>query len=212
MRTDAQDGKDDAEESRIDKIWHAVGNVYEVQYVDMGWHGFTVFLFTSEDGNVKIDDFVKIMDESVEGYGSWSEGLVEINANGHKDQVEFVVSDDGDIFSEGEYLFTDGDHYIVMMQDYLRVPIAGHRKVTYSAENGQGFIYTYQADVKIRESPSTNSAVVAVMPISEEMEETEDCKCFPCLGKIDGWYKISINGKVGYVKEDMAIWSCMEFL
>lgn len=207
LRANAQDGKDDAKESRIDMIWQALDNVYEVEYVYMGWHGNILFLFASENGNVKIDDFVKQIDESVEGFGYWSEGLRVFNINGLIDQGEIVLSDEGDIF-EGEYLFTEGDYYIVVLQDYDKVPIAGHRKVTYSAENGQGFIFTYDANVNIMESPSTNSAVVAVMPISVPIgEEMEDYKHLPCLGKNDGWYKTSINGKVGYVREDMAIWT-----
>ncbi len=38
-------------------------------------------------------------------------------------------------------------------------------------------------------------------PFSFRVPET-----FPCLGKVNGWYKIRINGKVGYVREDLAEW------
>ena len=30
---------------------------------------------------------------------------------------------------------------------------------------------------------------------------------FDCLGKANGWYKIKINGKVGYVRADLVDWA-----
>ena len=30
---------------------------------------------------------------------------------------------------------------------------------------------------------------------------------FQCLGKVKGWYKISIKGKVGYIRQDLVEWA-----
>ena len=94
-----------------------------------------------------------------------------------------------------------------MVQDYAEVPVAGHRKVTYSAANGQGVIYTLRSRVNVRESPTTKSPVVAVMPTPGDGMAAET---FPCLGKTDEWYKIRINGKEGYVREDLVEWDFLD--
>ena len=195
LRTISQDGKDSGDHSQIYDIWHVAGNAYEVFYSDMGWKGSTLFLFTEENGKVKIDDYRRRLDDSAEEYGP--RGV---------DKQDVVVDDQGNLV--GAYLFTDGDNYIVEVQEYREVPIAGHRKVIYSAENGQGLVYTYRTKVNVRESPSTDSKVVATMPTSEQGMAPET---IPCLGKTDEWYKIKIDGKVGYVREDLVHWICMDW-
>lgn len=194
LRTNAQDGKENGRKSGVEDIWHAVGNAYEVHYSDGGWSGSTLFLFTSENGKVKIDDFLREYDESAADFGPWN-----------VDTQDVVVDDQGAVV--GKYLFTDGDQYIIEMQDYGEVPVAGHRKVTYNAENGQGVIYTLRSKVNVRELPTTQSAVVAVMPTTGDGMAPET---FPCLGKTDEWYKIRINGKEGYVREDLVEWDFLD--
>lgn len=190
LRTNAQDGKGNDEKNGVEDIWHLVGNAYGVYYSDMGWRGSTLFLFAMDNGAVKIDDYRRKYDESAAEYGSLNH-----------DWQEVVVSDEGILV--GTFLFTDGDRYIVEEQDYAEVPVAGHHVTTMSAEAGEGVVYTFRTKVNVREFPTTNSAVVAVMPSVEEDMEPET---FPCLGKEDGWFKISINDKVGYVREDLVTW------
>ena len=194
LRTNAQDSKEEGGKSGVEDIWRVIGNVYEVHYSDGGWNGSTRFLFTSENGKVKIDDFLRGYDDSAADFGPWN-----------VDTQDVVVDNQGNIV--GTYLFTDGDNYIVMVQDYAEVPVAGHRKVTYSAANGQGVIYTLRSRVNVRKLPTTNSAVVTVMPTPGDGLPAET---FPCLGKSDEWYKIRIHGKVGYVREDLVEWSVMD--
>lgn len=194
LRTNAQDSKEEGGKSGVEDIWRVIGNVYEVHYSDGGWNGSTRFLFTTENGKVKIDDFLRGYDDSAADFGSWN-----------VDTQDVVVDDQGNII--GTYLFTDGDNYIVMVQDYAEVSVAGHRKVTYSAENGQGVIYTLRSRVNVRESPTTKSPVVAVMPTPGDGMAAET---FPCLGKTDEWYKIRINGKEGYVREDLVEWDFLD--
>ena len=194
LRTNAQDSKEEGGKSGVEDIWRVIGNVYEVHYSDGGWNGSTRFLFTSENGKVKIDDFLRGYDDSAADFGPWN-----------VDTQDVVVDDQGNII--GTYLFTDGDNYIVMVQDYAEVSVAGYRKVTYSAENGQGVIYTLRSRVNVRESPTTKSPVVAVMPTPGDGMAAET---FPCLGKTDEWYKIRINGKEGYVREDLVEWDFLD--
>ena len=194
LRTNAQDSKENGGKSGVEDIWRVVGNAYEVHYVDGGWSGSTLFLFTTENDKVKIDDFLREYDESAADFGPWN-----------VDTQDVVVDEQGAIV--GKYLFTDGDRYIIEVQDYAEVPVAGHRKVTYSAENGQGVIYTLRSRVNVRELPTTKSAVVAVMPTPGDGLPAET---FPCLGKSDEWYKIRIHGKEGYVREDLVEWSVMD--
>ena len=194
LRTNAQDSKEDGGKSGVEDLWRVVGNAYEVHYSDGGWSGSTIFLFAIENGKVKIDDFRRGYDKSAADFGPWN-----------VDSQDVVVDDQGDIV--GEYLFTDGDRFIIRVQDYAEVPLAGHRKVTFSAENGQGVIYTLRSRVNVRELPTTQSAVVAIMPTPGDGLPAET---FPCLGKSDEWYKIRINGKEGYVCGDLVEWSFMD--
>jgi hypothetical protein len=32
---------------------------------------------------------------------------------------------------------------------------------------------------------------------------------YDCLGKVNGWYKIKIDGKIGYVREDLVCWDAI---
>lgn len=194
LRTNAQDSKENGGKSGVKDLWRVLGNVYEVHYSDGGWNGSTLFLFASENGMVKIEDFVRGDDESAVDFGPWN-----------VDTQAVVVDDQGAVV--GKHLFTDGDFYIIEMQDYAEVPVAGHHKMTYSAENGQGVIYTLRSKVNVRESPTTKSPVVAVMPTAGDGMAPET---FPCLGKTDEWYKIRINGKEGYVREDLVEWDFMD--
>lgn len=121
-----------------------------------------------------------------------------------KDEIMVVIDDQNNCV--GEYKGTKGNNYMIFAQDDGEVPISGHHIVIFSAKNGQGVVYTYRSKVNVRALPSTNSAVVAVMPSVEEAYGLT----FPCLGKVEGWYKISIDGKVGYVREDLVIWNAID--
>lgn len=197
LRTNSQDFKSAEENiSRIESINHVEGNVYEVCYLDAGWSGCTLFLLAMDRGKVKVDDFVRHADEFNESLG--------IGA----DQVTLVFDANGSV--EGKLLFTEGDHYITEMFDISEVPMEGRHLSTYRAEDGQGVLYTRRSRVNVRESPSTDSPVVAQLPTCRPGEEPQT---FPCLGFDDGWYKIRIDGKVGYVRQDLVTWDWMhEFL
>ena len=109
----------------------------------------------------------------------------------------------------GRYVATRGNNYVVEVQDDFTVPVSGHRVVTYSAEAGQGVVYRNQSrtgNINVRNKPSLNGAVIAKIADSRGYVPAT----YPCLGKTNGWYKIRINGKVGYVREDMAEWDAID--
>ena len=78
------------------------------------------------------------------------------------------------------------------------------------AKNGQGFVYL-KSDIRkanVRKGPSKQSQVLFTLDNPED-EVPED---YPCLGleydKSDYniWYKVSINGKTGYISSRIALW------
>lgn len=97
--------------------------------------------------------------------------------------------------------------YVVSLQDDYEVPKAGHKVVTYSAANGQGVIFrnpNRTGNINVRKQPNVKAPVVAKIPDVDCMMDP-----YPCLGKENNWYKIRIDGKVGYVREDMANWEAI---
>ena len=120
------------------------------------------------------------------------------------DRMNMVVDENGNVV--GRYVRTNEDTYTIAVQDETEVPIAGHEVVTFSAKNGQGVVYTHRTYVNVRVEPDLNSVVLKQISYSGKgVPET-----YPCLGKTKGWYKISIRGKVGYVRHDLVEWDGMD--
>lgn len=120
--------------------------------------------------------------------------------------MKMVVTNSGIVV--GRYVRTSGNDYVIEVQEEKNVSKTGKKVVTFSAVNGQGVVYRNQyrtGNINVRKGPGTNFGVVAKIPELDGVPET-----FPCLGKVNGWYKIRINGKVGYVREDMAEWDGMD--
>lgn len=125
---------------------------------------------------------------------------------GSSQSMKMVVNKYGQV--QGRYVKTKAYSYVVEVQDYTEVPRIGNKVVTFSAEAGQGIIYrspVRSGNINVRKSPSKSAPVVAKIPDNEEFPDT-----YPCLGKVNGWYKIRINGKVGYVRADMVCWDGMD--
>ena len=120
------------------------------------------------------------------------------------DRMKMVVDGQGNVV--GRYVSTNETTYTVSVQDDIEVPIAGNSIVTYSAKNGQGIVYTRRTNVNVRTQPSLEAP--AFIQISSPKGELP--KTYPCLGKTQGWYKILIKGKEGYVRHDLVIWDGMD--
>jgi hypothetical protein len=119
--------------------------------------------------------------------------------------MKMVVDKDGEVV--GRYVKTNADSYTVDVQDSYDVPKAGNRVVTFSAAAGQGIVYRNQelsGNINVRSAARHNARVIAKIPEPEGVPDV-----YPCLGKKNGYFKIRINGKVGYVREDVACWDGM---
>lgn len=115
-----------------------------------------------------------------------------------------VVDSNGDAI--GVYLATNASTYSVGGQDVFEVPKNGYHLVEMSAENGQGYL-DYDKNVIVRQKPSISSKPVGQI----EYWEGDINDPIPCLGYENGWYKVKVNGKIGYVSEDDVDWTPLDF-
>ena len=122
--------------------------------------------------------------------------------------MKMVVDTHGNVV--GRYVGTAGNSYKIDVQDVTTVPKYGHKVVTFSAAAGQGVVYYaygHTGNLNVRKKPTTKSAVVT--QIIDPQPEGYVPDCFDCLGKVNGWYKVRVNGKVGYVRGDLVEWDGM---
>lgn len=132
--------------------------------------------------------------------------LVSLPSNGQS--MKMVVDKHGGVV--GRYVKTNKTTYTVGVQDYVEVPMKGHRVVTFNAKDGQGIVYRDQnrtGNINVRKRPSTDAPVVAKIADNTILGYVPDC--YDCLGKVNGWYKIRIDGKVGFVRSDLVEWDGM---
>lgn len=143
-------------------------------------------------------------------------GSMSINSPWWETQQQSVTSAEVVIDSCGEearYIADCGDSYFVSVQDFVFVKKAGSRKVLYDAHNGQGCIYIAgngTRRIRVRRAPSTKSLVVCT--ISDSGEGIPEV--YPCLGLVSGddnhnWYKTKVNGKTGYIRQDLMQWDAI---
>lgn len=131
-------------------------------------------------------------------------GFSMVNAQ----SMKMVVDSRGNVV--GRYVRTNKTTYTVDVQDTYNVSKRGNRVVTFSAANGQGVVYydqSHTGNLNVRKSPSTNAPVITQIIDPEPMGYVPDC--YDCLGKVNGWYKVRVNGKVGYVRGDLLEWDGM---
>ena len=98
--------------------------------------------------------------------------------------------------------------YVIDVQDTGEINKAPNLKVvTFSAKNGQGVIYRNDyVKVNVRKGPGLNYPVVA------QIANEQGCvpEAYPCLGKVKGWYKTTLNGVEGYVLAKLVQWDGMD--
>ncbi len=120
--------------------------------------------------------------------------------------MKMVVNSRGNVV--GRYVESGKSTYYISVQDVATVPKRGHRIVTFSAAKGQGVVFydqSHTGNLNVRKSPSTNAPIVTQIP--DPGDYVPDC--YNCLGKVNGWYKVKVNGKVGYVRGDLLEWDGM---
>lgn len=119
--------------------------------------------------------------------------------------MKMVVNTKGEVV--GRYVRTNAKTYTVEVQDSYDVPKAGNKVVVFSAENGQGIVYCKNfGKVNVRATPSTSAKLIGTV----EYIEGYVPDTYLCLGKKNNWYKIKINGKIGYVRQDLMEWDGMD--
>lgn len=134
--------------------------------------------------------------------------LVLVGLLSYAQSMKMVVDKHGK--AVGRYVKTNKTTYTIGVQDDVEVPIKGHRVVTFSAKDGQGIIYRDQSrtgNINVRKRPSTDAPVVAKIADTTALGYVPDC--YDCLGKVNGWYKIRIDGKTGFVRSDLVEWDGM---
>lgn len=115
-----------------------------------------------------------------------------------------VVNQRGEV--KGRYIGENSTSYHIGVQDDVWIPKKGMKVVTYSAKNGQGWVYTdSEGAVNMRQSPNPSAPVIAKL-INEDFVPT----CYKCLGLENGWFKIKAKGKIGYVKASLFKWDSIQ--
>ena len=133
-------------------------------------------------------------------------GMLTVNAQNNS--LKVVVTADGDLV--GRYVRQTSTTYIANPLDWeVEVSKKDHRVEIWTPEKGKGFVVRRDGvtgNLNVRKGPSTRYAVVC--QITEEDSNKDYLEnSFQCLGKVKGWYKISIKGKVGYIRQDLVEWA-----
>lgn len=134
-----------------------------------------------------------------------------------------VENDKGEVV--GRLIGDCGDSYFIEVQDYGRVPKDGHKAVEYRAKDGKGCVwissevkYTIKNGekmqiVNVRALPSMKSSIIGTIDeLYGDLPTAVDCLGYvPSVddNSRDKWYKVDIDGKVGYVRADLMYWNSM---
>jgi uncharacterized protein YgiM (DUF1202 family) len=134
--------------------------------------------------------------------------LIFASMSSSAQSMKMVVDKHGAVV--GRYVKTNKTTYTVGVQDDVEVPIKGNRVVIFNAKDGQGVVYRDQSrtgNINVRKKPSTDAPIVAKIADNTITGNVPDC--YDCLGKVNGWYKIRIDGKIGFVRSDLVEWNGM---
>lgn len=130
--------------------------------------------------------------------------LLAITLNAQKTSGKVVISNGGEVI--GRYIGENKTQYHIEVQDEGWETKKGHKVVIYSAVKGQGIIYPKNfGTVNISQSPTISSPVIAKVIYGEGFVP----EVYDCLGLTNGWFKIKVNGRIGYVKAENMEWDSM---
>lgn len=122
--------------------------------------------------------------------------------------LKVVVTRDGGLV--GRYVRQTSTTYIANPVDWeVEVSKKDHRVEIWTPEKGKGFVVRRSGvtgNINIRKGPSTRTAVVCQITEEDSNKDYPE-NVFQCLGKVKNWYKISIKGTVGYVRQDLVDWA-----
>lgn len=133
-------------------------------------------------------------------------GILTVNAQNNS--LKVVVTADGDLV--GRYVRQTSTTYIANPLDWeVEVSKKDHRVEIWTPEKGKGFVVRRDGvtgNLNVRKGPSTRYAVVCQITEEDSNKDYPE-NSFQCLGKVKGWYKISIKEKVGYIRQDLVEWA-----
>ncbi len=128
--------------------------------------------------------------------------------NAQKNSMKVVVTDDGSLV--GRYVRQTDTTYIANPLDWeVEVSKKSSRVEIWTPEKGKGFVVRkdrVRGNINVRKQPSIKSAIIDKITEADGQKDYPDC-FFDCLGKTGEWFKISIRGKEGYVREDLVDWA-----
>ena len=125
-----------------------------------------------------------------------------------QNSMKVVVSNDGTLV--GRYVRQTATTYIANPVDWEEeVPKKGYRVEIWTPEKGKGHVGRrgdVNGNINVRKGPSVKTPVITQITEADGEKDYPDC-FFVFLGKVNGWYKIRIKGKVGYVRQDLVDWA-----
>lgn len=131
--------------------------------------------------------------------------VLAVSIPAYSQSMKMVVNSTSNIV--GRYVRTNADTYTVGVQDIYDVPKSGNRVVTFRAKRGQGVIWCkHIGRVSVYNTSSTKGDIIGHLVYEDGyVPET-----YRCMGKKKGWYKVSIDGRVGFVCEKQVHWDGMD--
>lgn len=130
---------------------------------------------------------------------------VAVAVSAFSQSMKVVVDTAGTVV--GRYVRANAYTYTVGVQDIFDVPKAGHKVIRYRAKDGQGIIWCRRLGrVDVYAAPSKKSAVIGQLVYEDGyVPET-----YPCAGKHRNWYKVRIDGTLGYVPANAVLWDAID--
>ncbi len=127
--------------------------------------------------------------------------------NGVQDGGEYsmkVVVKDGNCI--GRLVEEKANVYVASIQDDYEVSKKDAHVEVWKAADGKGVVYLKDfGKQKVYSSPDSNSKVVGKI----EYEDGYLPDTYPCLGLENGWFKIRLDDKTGYIKASLMNWDAI---
>ena len=122
----------------------------------------------------------------------------------------YVVVRDGDSGAGevlGRLVRTLDEGYEIEAQDVAVVAKEGVSIEFWSASDGKGVVcLKAPGTAPVYSAPGAESTVIG----TAVYEEGYCPECYECLGYTRGWFRISLEGKEGYISEDVAVWDFVD--
>lgn len=131
-------------------------------------------------------------------------GKPEVTGINDQRNVARVVIDENTHEVLGRYVSETETEYVIAVQDEVAVPKQGKVVTCFCAVEGKGVVYQNELGVvKVRKKANNVSKVIATI----QCQQGEMPECYTCNGFSDGFYRITIDGKEGFVSAHKIAWN-----